>query len=180
VNPRLVRGLDYYARTVFEWVTTRLGAQGTVCAGGRYDGLVEFLGGRPVPAFGFAVGMERLVALLVETGSGQRQLHPHVFLVMAGEPARRRGLVFADELRAAVPGLRVQSCCDGGSFKSQFRRADRSGALLALVLGDEETEGRTVVMKPLRSQQEQQVMPQQQMAAHLRGLLSGAGAGNIP
>jgi histidyl-tRNA synthetase len=175
VNPRLVRGLDYYSRTVFEWVTTRLGAQGTVCAGGRYDGLVEYLGGRPVPAFGFAVGMERLIALLAETGSGLPQQQPHVFLVMAGEPARRRGLVFADELRTAVPGLRVQSCCDGGSFKSQFRRADRSGALLALVLGDEEASARTVVMKPLRSQQEQQVLPQQEMAAHLRDLLSGQG-----
>jgi histidyl-tRNA synthetase len=175
VNPCLVRGLDYYSRTVFEWMTTRLGAQGTICAGGRYDGLVEFLGGKPAPAFGFAIGLERLLALLQETGAGLPQLHPHVFLVMAGDPARRRGLVFADELRAAVPGLRVQSCCDGGSFKSQFKRADKSGALLALVLGDEEAAGDTVVVKSLRSQQEQQVIPQQQAAARLRGLLSDAG-----
>lgn len=178
VNPRLVRGLDYYSRTVFEWVTTRLGAQGTICAGGRYDGLVEYLGGRAVPAFGFAIGMERLVALLQETGAGLPEQHPHVFLVMSGEPARQRGLVFADELRSALPGLRVQSCCDGGSFKSQFKRADKSGALLALVLGETETADQAVVIKPLRSQQEQQVIPQQQVAERLRGLLSGNGEFN--
>jgi histidyl-tRNA synthetase len=178
VNPRLVRGLDYYSRTVFEWVTTQLGAQGTICAGGRYDGLVEYLGGKPVPAFGFAIGMERLLALLQESGADLAAASPHVFLVMSGEAARRRGLVLAEELRDAVPGLRLQTCCDGGSFKSQFKRADRSGAQFALVLGDEETAAGTVVMKPLRSDHEQQSLQQQQLAGHLRGLLSAAGVGH--
>jgi histidyl-tRNA synthetase len=178
VNPRLVRGLDYYSRTVFEWVTTALGAQGTICAGGRYDGLVEYLGGRATPAFGFAIGMERLLALLQETGDGLPREFPHVFLVMSGAAARRRGLVFADELRAAVPGVRVQACCDGGSFKSQFKRADKSGALFALVLGDEEAASHTVVVKPLRSHADQQVITQLQAAAWLQGLLSGNGGAN--
>jgi len=178
LNPRLVRGLDYYSRTVFEWVTTALGAQGTICAGGRYDGLVEYLGGRAVPAFGFAIGMERLLALLQETGDGLPREYPHVFLVMSGEAARRRGLVFADELRTTVPGLRVQACCDGGSFKSQFRRADRSGARLALVLGEEETAGHNVVVKPLRSHEEQRVMPQTEAATWLLDLLSADGTVN--
>jgi len=178
LNPRLVRGLDYYSRTVFEWVTTALGAQGTICAGGRYDGLVEYLGGRAVPAFGFAIGMERLLALLQETGDGLSREYPHVFLVMSGEAARRRGLVFADELRTTVPGLRVQACCDGGSFKSQFRRADRSGARLALVLGEEETAGHNVVVKPLRSHEEQRVMPQTEAATWLLDLLSADGTVN--
>jgi histidyl-tRNA synthetase len=106
VNPRLVRGLDYYSRTVFEWVTDQLGAQGTICAGGRYDGLVEYLGGRPTPAFGFAVGLERLLALLQESGVDLPDGCPHLYLVLVGEQGRLRGLVFADELRDALPGLR--------------------------------------------------------------------------
>src|SRR5690606_16546067 len=126
VNPRLVRGLDYYSQTVFEWVTTRLGAQGTVCAGGRYDGLVEFLGGRPTPAVGFAMGIERLIALLEETGVTFPSTAPHVYLVTVGERAEAHGLVLADRLRDQVPGLRVLLNGGGGSFKNQFKRADKS------------------------------------------------------
>ncbi len=171
VNPRLVRGLDYYSRTVFEWVTDQLGAQGTICAGGRYDGLVEYLGGRPTPAFGFAVGLERLLALLQESGVDLPDGCPHLYLVLVGEQGRLRGLVFADELRDALPGLRVQCNCDGGSFKSQFKRADRSGAEFALVLGDDEVEQQTVTLKPLRTDAGQEVLQQQDVAAHLRELL---------
>jgi histidyl-tRNA synthetase len=132
LNPRLVRGLDYYGRTVFEWVTTRLGAQGTVCAGGRYDGLVEYLGGRSTPAVGFAMGIERLIALLEESGVAFPSVAPQVYLVTVGERAEAHGLILADRLRDALPGLRVLLNGGGGSFKNQFKRADKSGAQLAL------------------------------------------------
>jgi histidyl-tRNA synthetase len=171
VNPRLVRGLDYYSRTVFEWVTDQLGAQGTICAGGRYDGLVEYLGGRPTPAFGFAIGMERLLALLQVSGVNPPDSRPQLYMVLVGEQARLRGLVFADELRDALPGLRVQCNCDGGSFKSQFKRADKSGAEYALVLGDDEVEQGTVTLKSLRAGTDQEVLQQGDAAAHLRDLL---------
>ena len=174
LNPRLVRGLDYYSRTVFEWVTDRLGAQGTICAGGRYDGLVEYLGGRPTPAFGFAIGMERLLALLQVYGVELPDSRPQLYMVLVGEQARMRGLVFADELRDALPGIRVQSNCDGGSFKSQFKRADRSGAEYALVLGDDEVKQQAVTLKPLRSDTDQVVLQQRDVAAHLRDLLASA------
>jgi histidyl-tRNA synthetase len=174
VNPRLVRGLDYYSRTVFEWVTDQLGAQGTICAGGRYDGLVEYLGGRPTPAFGFAVGLERLLALLQASGVEFPDGCPHLYLVLVGEQGRLRGLVFADELRDALPGLRVQCNCDGGSFKSQFKRADRSGAEYALVLGDDEVEQQTVTLKPLRTDAGQEVLQQRDAAARLRELLASS------
>ncbi len=155
VNPRLVRGLDYYSRTVFEWVTNRLGAQGTVCAGGRYDGLVEQLGGRPTPAIGFAMGIERLVALLREQGAGEGLDTPHAYLVLVGEGARVQGMLLAEQLRDRVPGLRLICHCGGGSFKSQFKKADRSGATWALVLGEEELARQVVGVKPLREAGEQ-------------------------
>ena len=155
INPRLVRGLDYYSRTVFEWVTDRLGAQGTVCAGGRYDGLVEQLGGRPVPAVGFAMGLERLVAILEETNPAAADSAVDVYLVLQGEAAIQEGLVLAEQIRAALPSLEVISNCGGGSMKAQFKRADRSGAQYALVLGDTELAEGTVVMKPLRRDEQQ-------------------------
>jgi len=159
VNPRLVRGLDYYARTVFEWVTDRLGAQGTVCAGGRYDGLVEQLGGRPTPAIGFAMGVERLVALLEETDAVAQTMAIHAYLVLVGERPQRRGLMVAEQLRNRIPGLRLLTNCGGGSFKSQFKKADRSGAGYALVLGEDELERGVVGVKPLRAGGEQQEIP---------------------
>jgi histidyl-tRNA synthetase len=171
LNPRLVRGLDYYSRTVFEWVTDQLGAQGTICAGGRYDGLVEYLGGRPAPAFGFAIGLERLLSLLLAGAAALPASEPHVYLVLGGEDGRRRGMVFAEELRNAAPRLRVLTHCGGGSFKSQFRRADRSGAAYALVIGDEEAAQHTVVLKPLRETGEQVTLPQQHLLTHLLGKL---------
>ncbi|MEZ5542789.1 MAG: histidine--tRNA ligase [Pseudomonadota bacterium] len=172
INPRLVRGLDYYARTVFEWVTDQLGAQGTICAGGRYDGLVEYLGGRPTPAFGFAIGLERLQALLQAGPAHDAGDEPHLYLVLNGAGGTQRGMVYAEELRSAEPRLRIQTNCGGGSFKSQFKRADRSGALYALVIGDEEAAQQTVVIKPLRDASEQYAMPQQQLKERLPGLLA--------
>lgn len=154
-NPRLVRGLDYYSRTVFEWVTDRLGAQGTVCAGGRYDGLVSQLGGRPTPAVGFAMGLERLVAILDDVHGEPPADQADAYLVLVGEAAQQLGMTLAERLRDEVPGLRLLSNCGGGSFKAQFKRADRSGAELALVIGDEELSRNEVAVKPLRGGGEQ-------------------------
>ncbi len=168
INPRLVRGLDYYSKTVFEWVTDRLGAQGTVCAGGRFDSLVTQLGGKPAPAAGFAIGMERLVALLMDTGGEQvNAVGPQVYLVVVGEAAERRGMQIAEQLREALPKLRLQLNCGGGSFKSQLKRADRSGAELALILGDNELAQGSVIVKPLRSGGEQLTLGYEQISGYL-------------
>lgn len=148
INPRLVRGLDYYTRTVFEWTTDRLGAQSAVCAGGRFDGLVEQLGGRPAPAAGFAVGMERLVELLALQGPFQSSGAPEAYLVLLGESAGKHGLRLAERLRNA--GLRIECHCGSGGLKAQLKRADRSGARFALMLGDEEMRDKTVTVKDMR------------------------------
>ena len=171
VNPRLVRGLDYYARTVFEWVTNRLGAQGTVCAGGRYDGLVEQLGGRPTPAVGFAMGVERLISLLEERQSELQLASPHAYIVLMGDEAQAKGPVFAERLRDELPGLRLISHCGGGSFKSQFKKADKSGAHYALVLGDNELAKGVVSVKFLRTADEQQEYDQRALIGFLRSKL---------
>ncbi len=165
-----MRGLDYYGRTVFEWVTTRLGAQGTVCAGGRYDGLVEYLGGRSTPAVGFAMGIERLIALLEESGVAFPSVAPQVYLVTVGERAEAHGLILADRLRDALPGLRVLLNGGGGSFKNQFKRADKSGAQLALVLGDSELDAGEVGLKPLRGG-EQEMVAEVDLPGRLAALL---------
>ncbi|NBC96217.1 MAG: histidine--tRNA ligase, partial [Deinococcus-Thermus bacterium] len=151
VNPRLVRGLDYYNRTVFEWISDDLGAQGTVCAGGRYDGLVEQLGGRPTPAIGFAIGVERIIAL-INAGDPPAA---DAYLIAVGERAGAAALQLAERLRDQLPGLRLLCHCGGGSFKSQFKRADRSGARVALVLGDDELDRGRIGIKPLRADAEQ-------------------------
>ncbi len=156
INPRLVRGLDYYARTVFEWVTDQLGAQGTVCAGGRYDGLVEQLGGKAVPAVGFAMGLERLISLLEETRLAERLPGLDIYMVVVGEKAQREGLLLAEHLRDQLAGLSVVVHCGGGSFKSQFKKADKSNARFALILGDDELTRGEVGLKPLRDNGEQQ------------------------
>ena len=171
VNPRLVRGLDYYARTVFEWVTTELGAQGTVCAGGRYDGLVEQLGGRATPAVGFAIGLERIVALL-EAQAGPVGLgDPHAYLAAFGAAAEAEALLLAERLRDRLPWLRLVMHCGGGGPKAQFKRADRSGAPYALVMGDAELERGVVGLKPLRGEGEQQQIPNEDIAAVLSARL---------
>lgn len=170
INPRLVRGLDYYARTVFEWVTDRLGAQGTVCAGGRYDGLVEQLGGKPTPAIGFAMGVERLIALLEEEGAPELQTLD-AYLVLVGDNPQQQGVILADRLRKAVPGLRLMTHCGGGSFKSQFKRADRSGARIALVLGEDELAQGVIGVKFLREDVEQKQIALDSLADYLQGIL---------
>ena len=167
-NPRLVRGLDYYSRTVFEWVTDALGAQGTVCAGGRYDGLVEQLGGRGCPAIGFAMGLERLVAVLEAQGAVAPQARADLYLVAAGDAATRAALILAEQLRDALPDVRCLVNCGGGGFKAQFKRADRSGASLALVLGDSECAAGVVGVKPLRGEGEQLTLAQDALVGHLR------------
>ncbi|MDD2816873.1 MAG: histidine--tRNA ligase [Thiotrichaceae bacterium] len=157
VNPRLVRGLDYYNRTVFEWVTQSLGAQGTVCAGGRYDSLVEQIGGQSTPAIGFALGLERLVALLEQQATPVRDTSPHAYFILAGNEALvRQGLLFAEQLRDALPQLRIVTHCGGGSFKNQFKRADKSGARFALILGEEEWANQQITLKSLRQTEAQQ------------------------
>ena len=171
VNPRLVRGLDYYARTVFEWVSDQLGAQGTVCAGGRYDGLVEQLGGRATPAVGFAMGVERLILLLEQQQSGASLQPLDAYLVMVGDAAARAGACLAEQLRDELPRLRLLSHCGGGSFKSQFRKADRSGAGYALILGEDELARGVIGVKPLRSGDAQQEVAMTGLAAHLAALL---------
>lgn len=172
VNPRLVRGLDYYSKTVFEWVTDQLGAQGTVCAGGRYDGLVEQLGGKATPAIGFAIGLERLLSLVeLHAGLTAPQV-PHAYLLVAGETAERAGVKLAETLRDAVAGLRLVMNCGGGGFKSQFKRADKSGARIALLLGDEELAKNVVSVKFLREERAQQEVSMDNLAASLRELIS--------
>lgn len=148
INPRLVRGLDYYNLSVFEWVTTRLGAQGTVCAGGRYDGLIEQIGGRPAPASGFAMGVERLLALLEEAAVAPAAAAPDAYIVHQGEQADLFAWRAAELLRNH--GLDVILHCGGGSFKSQMKKADASGARHAVIIGDEEAAVEQVTLKPLR------------------------------
>jgi histidyl-tRNA synthetase len=163
LNPRLVRGLDYYSKTVFEWVTDELGSQGTVCAGGRYDGLIEQLGGKANHAVGFAMGMERLLALMETLDNVQLASSVDVFMIRVGEAAEQEGMRFAETIRNEIPGLKLQVNCGGGSFKSQFKKADKSGAAFAIILGDDEISRGEVSVKPLRnSEQEQQNMSQQQ------------------
>lgn len=156
INTRLVRGLDYYNRTVFEWITDSLGAQGAVCAGGRYDGLVEQLGGKPTPAVGFAMGLERLVALLTDL-EPERAFDDKIdiYLARMGENAEIKGLLMAEDLRNLLPGLKILTHCGTGNFKKQLKKADKSGASLCLILGDNELAENKVTLKFLREQREQ-------------------------
>ncbi len=160
VNTRLVRGLDYYCGTVFEWVTTELGAQGTVCAGGRYDALVDQLGGKGNSAIGFAMGIERLMALVDETGQDFKRESIHMFMIRVGTDAESAGTVLAERLRDEFPDLRLLTHCGGGSFKSQFKKADKSGAAYALILGEDELAKHQISLKSLRTDAKQQTIPQ--------------------
>ncbi|KAB7628403.1 histidine--tRNA ligase [Alkalilimnicola sp. S0819] len=170
INPRLVRGLDYYGRTVFEWVTDRLGAQGTVLAGGRYDGLVEQIGGRATPAVGFAMGVERIVTLLEESGRQKRAPAPQAYVVVpAGVEAQAHALV--ESLRDQLPAACLLVNAGGGSFKSQFKRADRSGARLVLVLGEEELAAGRVGVKDLRGDAAQEAVAREDLAEFIRARL---------
>ena len=171
INTRLVRGLDYYSKTVFEWVTDELGSQGTVCAGGRYDSLVEQLGGKPNFAVGFAMGIERLLALLEVAGHVPAVKTVDVFMIRVGETAEREGLRFAETLRNEVPGLKLQVNCGGGSFKSQFKKADKIGADYAIILGDDEVSKGQLSIKSLRTDQEQQTLSQQETIEFLQSVI---------
>jgi histidyl-tRNA synthetase len=167
LNPRLVRGLDYYTRTVFEWVTDRLGAQGAICSGGRYDGLIAQLGGRETPASGWALGFERVVELLDAEGAEIPEQLPDAYLVTAGDEARRRAFAVAETLRTDLPALRLAMDCTAGGFKAQLRRADRSGARLALIIGEDELSSGCVSVKPLRSDAPQTIVKFEELAAAL-------------
>ena len=174
VNPRLVRGLDYYSRTVFEWVTDALGAQNAVCAGGRYDGLVEKLGGRETPAIGWAMGVERFVALYEACGGRFPTVAPDVYLVAVGEGTRERAFALAEALRDELAGIRVETNLGGGSFKAQMKRADKSGAAWALILGEQELSEERIGLKPLRDDAEQESIGLAELATVLRDKLGGA------
>ncbi len=154
INPRLVRGLDYYCKTVFEWVTDELGAQGTICAGGRYDGLVEQLGGKATPAIGFALGMERILALL----ESQQQQSPQtvdIYMIMIGAASEIKGLRLAENIRDMVPDVKMITHCGGGSVKSQMKKADKSGACIALIIAEDELKNEQVTVKYLRENKQQ-------------------------
>ncbi|MBW0146015.1 histidine--tRNA ligase [Marinobacter arenosus] len=169
VNPALVRGLDYYGKTVFEWITDSLGAQGTVCAGGRYDGLVEQLGGKPTRAVGFAMGLERLILLLETLGLVPAHVNSNadVYVTAMGEGAVASALALSEELRGALPGTVVISHCGGGSFKSQMKKADKSGARYAVILGENEVANGTAGLKPLRSDEPQRDVARNELAPAL-------------
>lgn len=167
INPRLVRGLDYYSRTVFEWVTDALGSQGAVCSGGRYDGLVEKLGGRPTKAIGWAMGIERFVALYEVCGGKAPAAHADVYIAALGEGTQERAFLVAEELRDVLPGTRIELNLGGGSFKSQMKRADKSHARYALILGEQELADGNVGIKPLRSADEQETVALESLAATL-------------
>lgn len=174
VNPALVRGLDYYGKTVFEWVTDSLGAQGTICAGGRYDGLVEQLGGKPTCAVGFAMGLERLILLLDTLGLVPEEANSNadVYVTAMGEAAVAPAMALAETLRNELEDRVVVSHCGGGSFKSQMKKADRSGARYAVILGENELANGTVGLKPLRSDEEQRSVAQNDLATVLAKALT--------
>ena len=174
INPRLVRGLDYYSRTVFEWITDALGAQDAVCSGGRYDGLIGQLGGEATPGIGFAMGIERLVALMNLEGAPAPLPSADVYIVVNGERAAAFGLELAERLRDALPGRRFELNLGGGNFKAQFRRADRSGAALALILGDDELARGVAALKPLRREAGQSDSPLPDLAAAIETALAAA------
>nr|WP_275679418.1 histidine--tRNA ligase [Pseudomonas entomophila] len=176
INTKLVRGLDYYSKTVFEWVTDKLGAQGTVCAGGRYDGLVEQMGGKPTAGVGFAMGIERLLLLIETLGQVPESISRtiDVYLCAFGEQAELAGLKISEQLRDRLPNLRLAVNAGGGNFKNQFKKADKSGALFALILGDDELAKHEIGVKPLRGQGEQQNIAWDALAAHLETAIAQA------
>ena len=168
INPRLVRGLDYYSKTVFEWVTDKLGAQGTVCAGGRFDGLVEQLGGKTTPAIGFALGLERLIELLEIPDNVQRDNKLNAYLVLVGDEALTKGIPLSEKWRDDVFGLKLQVNCGGGSIKSQMKKADKSGANIVLILGEDELEKNVITVKNLREKKEQEVVGLDEVVIYLK------------
>jgi len=171
INPRLVRGLDYYCKTVFEWITDELGAQGTVCAGGRYDGLVKQLGGKSTPASGFAMGIERLLELIDFNQITDKPNQLDLYLIVQGDKANRKGLKLAEQLRDKISGLSLMTNCGGGSLKSQMKKADKSNAAIALLLGEDEISRDAVTVKYLRENKEQQLIPMDDVAEFVKNNL---------
>ena len=171
INPRLVRGLDYYNRTVFEWTTDKLGAQGTLCAGGRYDDLVEQVGGKATPGVGFAMGLERILEMIGFSNAELGLNSPQIYQVLVGDAALDNGIKLAERLRDKMPALRILMHCGGGSFRSQFKKADKSQADYALVLGEEEVAKNTVNIKPLRKDAEQYEIHQDDLLDEITNLL---------
>ncbi len=167
INPRLVRGLDYYGRTVFEWITDQLGAQGTVCAGGRYDGLVESHGARPTPAVGFAIGMERIIELVNDDVIQDVQT-PHVYIIVTGDNLTKAAILFSEKLRKSINKMRVITHFGSGGIKSQFKKADKSGARYALIIGDEEIANGMVSIKDLRVDEAQLMLNENELIDLLR------------
>lgn len=172
LNTRLVRGLDYYSKTVFEWVTDELGSQGTICAGGRYDGLIEQLGGKPNHAIGFAMGMERILALVELLENVDITPTIDVYMIRVGEAAEQAGMMLAERLRDQLDGLKLQVNFGGGSFKSQFKKADKSGAAYAIIIGDDEAQRGDVALKSLRIEQEQITLNHDDLIDQLKSHLS--------
>ena len=163
LNTRLVRGLDYYTRTVFEWTTDKLGAQATVCGGGRYDELVVELGGQATPAIGCAIGLERLIELVELSGQNEQNNLPTIYIVAVGSEAEGQGFLLAEELRDAYPDLSIEMNLNGGNFKQQFKRADKAGSDIALILGDDEIKEHTVGVKPMRSEGSQETVDRKEL-----------------
>ena len=154
INPRLVRGLDYYCKTVFEWITDELGAQGTICAGGRYDGLVEQLGGKATAAIGFALGVERILSLM-EAQQIQQAESIDIYMVLLGNESEIKGLQISEDIRQHYPEIKMVTHCGGGSIKSQMKKADKSGAAIALILAEDELKKEQLTIKYLRENKEQ-------------------------
>ena len=172
INPNLVRGLDYYSKTVFEWTTNQLGSQGTVCGGGRYDGLVEQLGSKNTPACGFAMGVERVLGLMEAQRLSSKTSPPDFFMIMVGDNTNIVGMGLAEELRNAIPNLYLICNASGGSFKSQIKRADKSGAKFVLIIGENEIVDNSVTIKPLRDRDAaQQTLPRAELASHMHELI---------
>jgi len=171
VNPRLVRGLDYYSHTVFEWTTDKLGAQSAICAGGRYDGLLEQMGASGVPGVGWASGMERLILLMQAMDSSPTSPAPDMFLISTSDVPQSDALALAESVRDGLPGYSVLQNIAGGSMKSQFKKADKSGARIALILGDDELKSNTVTLKPLRGDGEQCTTAQTELVTRLQSIL---------
>ncbi|MFV1983166.1 MAG: histidine--tRNA ligase [Thiohalomonadales bacterium] len=170
INHRLVRGLDYYSKTVFEWVTDKLGAQGTICAGGRYDALVAQIGGRETPAVGFAMGLERIIELIPDENIAKSAFLPEIYMILAGESAEKSGIMLAENLRDSIADIRLQMHCGGGSFKSQMKKADKSGASIALIIGDNELSNSEVSIKYLREDKPQQIVKLEKLSNFLINL----------
>lgn len=171
INPRLVRGLDYYSKTVFEWVTDELGSQGTVCGGGRYDGLIKQLGGRETTACGFGLGIERLLGIMEVQGIQAPQQMVHFYFIMVGDSTQQVAMPLAEQLREALPQATIICNSGGGSFKAQIKRADKSGAQYALIMGEDEVQNNTIAIKPLRTRDAQQTLDQDQLITYSQSLI---------